>query len=36
MTNPLASDDITAVRMSNGDSTGTAVGKLGVIYDSLS
>jgi hypothetical protein len=36
VTNPLASDDITAVRMSNGDSTGTAVGKLGVIYDSLS
>ena len=33
--NPLASKTVAMARMSNGDSTGTAIGKLGVIYNSL-
>ena len=36
VTNPLAGETVDAVRISNGDSTGTATGKVGVIYDSAS
>ena len=32
--NPLASDDVASIRMSNGDSSGTATGKVAVLYDS--
>ena len=34
VTNPLAGDDVASIRMSNGDSSGTATGKVAVLYDS--